>query len=120
MINMFHSNNIIIVIQYFILLCNYTNRVYFYYVRHAGEKPYVCSVNGCNKAYSNTSDRFKHTRTHFIEKPYACRVENCLKRYTDPSSLRKHAKSHNHQVEMIRRTCNMIINCNFKNTRTPL
>ncbi|CAI6346204.1 unnamed protein product [Macrosiphum euphorbiae] len=66
-----------------------------------GEKPYVCSVNGCNKAYSNTSDRFKHTRTHFIEKPYACRVESCLKRYTDPSSLRKHAKSHNHQVKVI-------------------
>lgn len=68
---------------------------------NAGEKPYVCSVNGCNKAYSNTSDRFKHTRTHFIEKPYACRVANCMKRYTDPSSLRKHTKSHNHQVKMI-------------------
>lgn len=70
-------------------------------VCRAGEKPYVCSVNGCNKAYSNTSDRFKHTRTHFIEKPYACRVENCLKRYTDPSSLRKHAKSHNHQIKCV-------------------
>ncbi|NXS23135.1 GLIS2 protein, partial [Mystacornis crossleyi] len=29
-----------------------------------GEKPYICPYEGCNKRYSNSSDRFKHTRTH--------------------------------------------------------
>ncbi|KAK7066325.1 hypothetical protein SK128_015351 [Halocaridina rubra] len=61
-----------------------------------GEKPYVCTVPGCDKAYSNSSDRFKHTRTHFVDKPYECRHPGCGKRYTDPSSLRKHVKIYGH------------------------
>ncbi|KAF3857003.1 hypothetical protein F7725_008862 [Dissostichus mawsoni] len=32
---------------------------------HTGEKPYVCEHEGCNKAFSNASDRAKHqNRTH--------------------------------------------------------
>lgn len=55
-----------------------------------------CSFQGCTKAYSNSSDRFKHSRTHQNNKPYKCKVPGCLKRYTDPSSLRKHVKTFNH------------------------
>uniref|UniRef100_A0A182YNL5 Uncharacterized protein n=1 Tax=Anopheles stephensi TaxID=30069 RepID=A0A182YNL5_ANOST len=47
-------------------------------------------------AYSNSSDRFKHTRTHSNDKPYVCKVPGCNKRYTDPSSLRKHVKTFKH------------------------
>ncbi|KAK6640948.1 hypothetical protein RUM44_012646 [Polyplax serrata] len=61
-----------------------------------GERPYVCPVPGCGKAYSNSSDRFKHTRTHSVHKPYVCKVPTCEKRYTDPSSLRKHVKTYRH------------------------
>lgn len=53
-------------------------------------------MDGCNKAYSNSSDRFKHTRTHATEKPYVCKHPSCNKRYTDPSSLRKHVKTFKH------------------------
>ena len=56
----------------------------------------MCTVAGCGKAYSNSSDRFKHTRTHFVDKPYECRHPGCGKRYTDPSSLRKHVKIYGH------------------------
>lgn len=59
-------------------------------------------VEGCNKAYSNSSDRFKHTRTHSQEKPYQCRHHGCTKRYTDPSSLRKHVKTFKHSVPTIK------------------
>ena len=62
----------------------------------AGERPYLCPFEGCNKAYSNSSDRFKHVRTHQEQKPYSCRMPSCDKRYTDPSSLRKHIKTHGH------------------------
>ena len=62
----------------------------------SGERPYVCPVPGCGKAYSNSSDRFKHTRTHSVDKPYVCKVPGCPKRYTDPSSLRKHVKTYRH------------------------
>lgn len=64
-----------------------------------GEKPYICPVKGCNKAYSNSSDRFKHVRTHQVQKPYACRFRGCDKRYTDPSSLRKHVRANGHRQE---------------------
>lgn len=63
-----------------------------------GEKPYICPYEGCSKRYSNSSDRFKHTRTHYVDKPYYCKMTGCLKRYTDPSSLRKHIKAHGHFV----------------------
>lgn len=53
-------------------------------------------MQGCNKAYSNSSDRFKHTRTHAVDKPYCCKIPGCQKRYTDPSSLRKHVKTYKH------------------------
>lgn len=62
----------------------------------------MCQVEGCNKAYSNSSDRFKHTRTHSTEKPYFCKFPSCSKRYTDPSSLRKHVKTFKHIVQTIK------------------
>ena len=35
---------------------------------HTGENPYVCEHEGCNKAFSNASDRAKHqNRTHSNE-----------------------------------------------------
>ena len=61
-----------------------------------GEKPYACPFQGCTKAYSNSSDRFKHVRTHQEDKPYVCKMPGCNKRYTDPSSLRKHVRTHGH------------------------
>lgn len=64
----------------------------------AGEKPYLCPYEGCSKRYSNSSDRFKHTRTHYVDKPYHCKMPGCHKRYTDPSSLRKHIKAHGHFI----------------------
>lgn len=75
------------------LFCTHTQSVDF-----AGEKPYVCPVPNCNKAYANSSDRFKHVRTHQEDKPFACKMPKCGKRYTDPSSLRKHIKNHGHRV----------------------
>ncbi|XP_034044296.1 zinc finger protein GLIS2-like [Thalassophryne amazonica] len=62
------------------------------------KKPYICPYEGCSKRYSNSSDRFKHTRTHYVDKPYYCKMVGCMKRYTDPSSLRKHIKAHGHFV----------------------
>lgn len=73
-------------------------------------KPYACTVEGCNKKYTDPSSLRKHKRSHAygdqnnsdlnrttkfsdVHKPYACKVEGCNKRYTDPSSLRKHKRS---------------------------
>ena len=71
-----------------------------------GEKPYICPFVGCHKAYSNSSDRFKHVRTHQVDKPYDCKMTGCCKRYTDPSSLRKHMKIHGHYTQRLVRRVN--------------
>uniref|UniRef100_A0A3Q3J455 C2H2-type domain-containing protein n=1 Tax=Monopterus albus TaxID=43700 RepID=A0A3Q3J455_MONAL len=77
---------------------NYSTYSYSIPFPPLGEKPYICPYEGCSKRYSNSSDRFKHTRTHYVDKPYYCKMAGCLKRYTDPSSLRKHIKAHGHFV----------------------
>ena len=60
----------------------------------AGEKPFECEVEGCDRRFANSSDRKKHMHVHTTDKPYFCKVEGCDKTYTHPSSLRKHLKIH--------------------------
>ena len=56
----------------------------------AGEKPFKCEFDGCDRRFANSSDRKKHMHVHTSDKPYICKV--CDKSYTHPSSLRKHMK----------------------------
>lgn len=66
----------------------------FEFIFVLGEKPYPCQYEGCDKSFANSSDRFKHGRTHKEKQPYRCNVVGCGKSYTDPSTLRKHKKRH--------------------------
>lgn len=61
-----------------------------YYFLLAGEKPFKCEFEGCDRRFANSSDRKKHMHVHTSDKPYICKV--CDKSYTHPSSLRKHMK----------------------------
>lgn len=60
----------------------------------AGEKPFKCEFDGCDRRFANSSDRKKHSHVHTSDKPYNCKVRGCDKSYTHPSSLRKHMKVH--------------------------
>lgn len=57
---------------------------------HTGEKPYVCEHEGCNKAFSNASDRAKHqNRTHSNE------VQKAIHQFTaQHHSFLTHRTSH--------------------------
>ena len=70
-----------------LLRCNLTFLV-------AGEKPFECEIQGCDRRFANSSDRKKHMHVHTTDKPYTCGVRGCEKVYTHPSSLRKHLKIH--------------------------
>lgn len=60
----------------------------------AGEKPFKCEFDGCDRKFANSSDRKKHSHVHTSDKPYYCKIRGCDKSYTHPSSLRKHMKIH--------------------------
>lgn len=60
----------------------------------AGEKPFKCEYDGCDRRFANSSDRKKHSHVHTSDKPYNCKMKGCDKSYTHPSSLRKHMKVH--------------------------
>lgn len=47
---------------------------------------------------------FHYKKKYYLQKPYACTVNGCNKRYTDPSSLRKHVKNHAPQISAVSQT----------------
>ncbi len=40
----------------------------------AGEKPFRCEFEGCDRRFANSSDRKKHSHVHTSDKPYNCKV----------------------------------------------
>lgn len=65
----------------------------------AGEKPFQCEFEGCDRRFANSSDRKKHMHVHTSDKPYLCKM--CDKSYTHPSSLRKHMKVNSSCAEWV-------------------
>lgn len=59
---------------------------------HTGEKPFGCTVEGCDKKFSRPDSLQTHIKTHSNLRPFAC--PHCEKAYFHSRSLRKHIKSH--------------------------
>ena len=57
---------------------------------HSKVRPYVCTYEGCNKAYSNSSQLLQHSRLHTGGKPYQCSF--CDKSFTFASEHKEHVK----------------------------
>ena len=69
---------------------------------HTGERPFPCTVKGCNKAFRQSGNLTKHLRSHAVghlrwkrntsEKPHKCTY--CEKSFTAKSSLQIHLRLH--------------------------
>ena len=57
----------------------------------SGEKPYVCTVSGCGKRFTEYSSLYKHHVVHTHTKPYIC--NHCGKNYRQTSTLAMHKRT---------------------------
>lgn len=62
-----------------------------------GEKPYVCTVPGCGKRFTEYSSLYKHHVVHTHCKPYTCSA--CGKTYRQTSTLAMHKRSAHGELE---------------------
>lgn len=73
------------------------------------DKPYQCTVPGCDKSYKNPNGLKYHTlHGHGLpsndeDKPYKCTVSGCGKRYKNPNGLKYHV-THAHMKQHSQRT----------------
>ncbi|OQR82301.1 zinc finger protein 91-like [Achlya hypogyna] len=61
---------------------------------HTGIRPYTCPVEGCGRHFSTSGNLTRHTLTHNAEKPFACGWEDCAKRFCTREKLVRHLKTH--------------------------
>ncbi|KAJ3223703.1 hypothetical protein HK099_000815 [Clydaea vesicula] len=61
---------------------------------HTGERPYLCTSEGCGKRFARQDGLNTHEKTHLDVKPFICNHPNCGKAYYHSRSLRKHSRVH--------------------------
>mmetsp|Transcript_27324 Transcript_27324/g.93266 ORF Transcript_27324/g.93266 Transcript_27324/m.93266 type:complete len:426 (-) Transcript_27324:194-1471(-) len=58
---------------------------------HTFERPFVCKVEGCNKAFFSSGDLKTHTQTHSGDRPFKCSY--CDKALSSRNALKVHVKA---------------------------
>ena len=75
--------------------CNkaYSKRMYLRaHQRVHSEEPFKCTWEGCSRKFSNSNDLARHRRKHTGEKPYSCAT--CGRKFARSDHLSLHAMSH--------------------------
>lgn len=57
-------------------------------------RPYRCTFDGCNRAYTKPCRLEEHQRTHTGERPYECKHDGCGKSYMRENHLKRHELIH--------------------------
>ncbi|ORY55723.1 hypothetical protein BCR35DRAFT_315980 [Leucosporidium creatinivorum] len=58
------------------------------------KRVYKCDHQGCGKAFARPSALTTHKRSHSKEKPFVCPLPTCRRAFTVFSNLKRHTKIH--------------------------
>lgn len=72
---------------------------YYFSFWSSGEKPYVCTIPGCDKRFTEYSSLYKHQVVHMPCKPYKC--SHCGRTYKQISTLAQHKRTAHNDSEPI-------------------
>src|SRR5271154_2321812 len=75
---------------------------------HTGDKPYVCTHEGCTKAYKRRSHLDGHLSVHSGKRPYICEFPKCNKTFIQKGTLKLHQLTHTQVKDFV---CNITDYC---------
>ncbi|UYV81084.1 ZNF76 [Cordylochernes scorpioides] len=78
----------------FILIC------FYYRLKINRERPFKCTFEGCDRAFTTSNIRKVHVRTHTGEKPYTCKYEGCGRAFASATNYKNHIRIHT-EIESI-------------------
>lgn len=65
------------------------------------DRPFLCKVPGCNRAFKRFEHLKRHNKMHTGEKPFVCKFPGCSRSFSRSDNLNAHYKTHNISQQQI-------------------